>query len=82
MLAWTDALVLSGGRASDELFEELHEHLSDEQILELTWLVNFYEMLAKTCISLKLEFDDVEERLRDIPIPKEGGVAEWRRDSE
>ena len=37
VLAWADALILQGGRASDELFAALHEHLSDEDILELTY---------------------------------------------
>ena len=29
MLAWTDALVLHGGRASDATFAALREHLSE-----------------------------------------------------
>ena len=32
VLAWADALILQGGRASDALFEALHAHLSDEDI--------------------------------------------------
>src|ERR1700712_4225637 len=38
VLAWTDALVLHGGRASDELFAALREHLSELAILELTYI--------------------------------------------
>src|SRR3569623_1416439 len=37
VLAYTDALSLDGGRVSDEVFAALKSHLSDEQILELTY---------------------------------------------
>lgn len=78
VLAWTDALVLQGGRASDALFEALHEHLSDEDILELTYHVMSYNLHAVMCKALRLEFDDVDERIREVPIPAERGVADWR----
>ncbi len=78
VLAWTDALVLQGGRASDALFEAVHEHLSDEDILELTYHVMSYNLHAVMCKALRLEFDDVDERIREVPIPAEGGVADWR----
>ena len=78
VLAWTDALVLEGGRAADELFAALHEHLSDEDILELSYHVLSYNLHAVMCKALRLEFDDVDERIREVPIPKEGGVADWR----
>lgn len=78
VLAWTDALVLQGGRASDALFDALHEHLSDEDILELTYHVMSYNLHAVMCKALRLEFDDVDERIREVPIPPEGGVADWR----
>ena len=78
VLAWTDALVLQGGRASDALFEAVHEHLSDEDILELTYHVMIYNLHAVMCKALRLEFDDVDERIREVPIPAEGGVADWR----
>ncbi|MYE83487.1 MAG: hypothetical protein F4X36_16945 [Gammaproteobacteria bacterium] len=78
VLAWTDALVLQGGRASDALFEAVHEHFSDEDILELTYHVMSYNLHAVMCKALRLEFDDVDERIREVPIPAEGGVADWR----
>ncbi len=76
MLAWTDALVLQGGRAPDELFEKLHEQLSDEDILELTYHVMGYNTHAVCCKALRLEFDDVDERIKEVPIPGPGG-GEW-----
>jgi len=86
VLAWTDALVLQGGRASDALFETLHEHLSDEDILELTYHVMGYNLHAVCCKALRLEFDDVDERIREVPVPAQGGVSDdwagsaWQKD--
>jgi alkylhydroperoxidase family enzyme len=73
VLAWTDALVLEGGRASEALFERLRAHLSDEEILELTYIVCMYEMHATMSRALRLEYDDVEEPVREVPAPAGGG---------
>jgi alkylhydroperoxidase family enzyme len=70
VLAYTDALVLEGGRVSDALFASLRAHLSDEQILELTYITAMYEMHAVISRALKLEYDD-----RDEPIVEIGGGA-------
>ena len=77
VLAWVDVLILQGGRASDNLFEALHEHLTDEDILELTYHTLCYNLHAVCCKALRLEYDDVDERVHEIPIPKDGGVADW-----
>ena len=77
ILAWVDALILQGGRSSDELFEALHSHLSDEDILELTYHVMGYNLHAVCCKALRLEYDDVPERIREVPIPSDGEVADW-----
>jgi len=72
VLAWADALILQGGRASDQLFEALHSHFSDEDILELTYHTMGYNLHAVCCKALRLEFDDVDERIREVPAPGEG----------
>ena len=77
VLAWADALILQGGRASDELFEILHSHLSDEDILELTYHIMGYNLHAVCCKALRLEFDDVPERIKEVPVPKEGESSDW-----
>lgn len=77
VLAWTDALILQGGRASDELFNALHSHLCDEDILELTYHVLGYNLHAVSCKALRLEFDDVPERIREVPVPGAGEPADW-----
>ena len=69
MLAYTDALVLDGGRVPDRLFEQLKSFLSDEQILEFTYVTMTYELHATMCRALRLEYDDVDERVVEIPAP-------------
>jgi alkylhydroperoxidase family enzyme len=69
VLAWTDALVLDGGRAPDAVFDALKAELSDEEILELTYVVGLYEMHATLCRALRLEYDDVDERVAEIAAP-------------
>lgn len=77
VLAWADALILQGGRASDELFEALHAHLSDEDILELTYHIMGYNLHAVCCKALRLEYDDVGERIKEVPVPESGGSTDW-----
>jgi alkylhydroperoxidase family enzyme len=66
VLAYTDALVESNGRVPDELFAKLRAHLSDEQILELTYITAMYEMHAIICRALRLEFDDRVEPIVEV----------------
>lgn len=71
VLAYTDDLVLSGGRVADSTFEILKRHLSDEEILELTYITCTYEMHATMTRALHLEYDDVPERVVEIPAPED-----------
>jgi alkylhydroperoxidase family enzyme len=72
VLAYTDALVLEGGRVSDGVFEVLKKHLSDEEILELTYVTALYEMHAVMSRALRLEYDDIDERIVEIAAPQGG----------
>ena len=71
VLAYTDDLVLSGGRVADGTFDVLKAHMSDEEILELTYITCTYDMHATICRALRLEYDDVPERLVEIAAPDE-----------
>jgi len=73
VLAYTDCLVLDGGRVPDALFERLRSFLSDAQILELTYVTMTYELHATMCRALRLEYDDVDERVVEVPEPDAGG---------
>ena len=66
VLAYTDALVGDNGRVPDELFAQLQSHLSDEQILELTYVTAMYEMHAIMSRALRLEFDDRADPIVEI----------------
>ena len=69
VLAYTDCLVLMGGRVPEELFAELKKHLSDEEILEFTYITTTYEMHATMSRALRLEFDDVDDRIVEVAAP-------------
>ncbi|MEP3225722.1 MAG: carboxymuconolactone decarboxylase family protein [Parasphingorhabdus sp.] len=75
VLAYTDALVLERGRVSDGVFAALKENLSEVEIIELTYITCTYMMHAVMSRALRLEFDDVEERVTEIPAP-EGATAD------
>ena len=65
-------MVLEGGRVPDAVFEQLKSELSDEEILELTYTTALYEMHATMSRALRLEYDDVDERIVDVVAPDGG----------
>ncbi|MFV0317357.1 MAG: carboxymuconolactone decarboxylase family protein, partial [Microthrixaceae bacterium] len=69
VLAYTDALVVMGGRVADGIFEALRAHLDDEQILELTYIVMTYEMHATMSKALRTEYDDVDDPVKEVADP-------------
>lgn len=69
VLAYTDQLVLQGGRVVDATFAALQEELSDEQILELTYTTCLYEMHATMSRALRLEYDDRDDPIVEIAAP-------------
>lgn len=66
VLAYTDALALDRGRVHDEVFATLQSQLSDKQIVELTYVISLYIMHAMMTTALRLEFDDVPERVVEV----------------
>jgi alkylhydroperoxidase family enzyme len=67
VLAYTDALVLQHGRTADGVFAALREHLTDEEILEFTYITATYAMHATMSRALRLEFDDVDDPVQERP---------------
>jgi hypothetical protein len=53
----------------DTLFAELQKHLSDEEILEFTYITCTYAMHATMTRALRLEYDDVDERVVEVADP-------------
>ena len=67
VLAYTDCLVYDGGRVPEATFDALRAHLSDEQILLLTYITALYDMHAVMSRALRTEWDD-----RDDPCVEVG----------
>jgi alkylhydroperoxidase family enzyme len=74
VLAYADELVLTHGRVQDGTFAALKEHFSDEALLELTYITCLYMTYATLTRALRLEYDDVDERVVEVPVP-EGAAA-------
>lgn len=78
VLAYVDCLILERGRVPDGVFDALHKLMSDEDILELSYHTMGYNLHAVMCKALRLEFDDVPERIKEVPLPKDGKLsADW-----
>ncbi|HWA92574.1 MAG TPA: carboxymuconolactone decarboxylase family protein [Rhizomicrobium sp.] len=69
LLAYTDALVYDGGRTADGVFEALKAHFSDEEILEFTYVTALYDFHAVISKALRLEYDDVPDRMVEVAAP-------------
>jgi len=74
VLAYTDCLVYEHGRVPDALFAALQERLSDEEILELTYITSLYFQHAVMSRALRTEFDDRGDPVVEVPGP-EGASA-------
>ena len=72
VLAYADDLVLGGGRVPDGTFAVLAAELSEVAIIELTYAVSMYRLHATMCRALRLEYDDVDERIVEIAAPSKG----------
>lgn len=71
VLAYVDCLGHGLGRVPDELFDALRDRLGDVAMLELTYITALYFQHAVMTKALRLEYDDVDERIVEIRV--EGG---------
>jgi alkylhydroperoxidase family enzyme len=69
VLAYTDALSYDQGRVPNGVFDALRAGRSDEEILELTYIVSMYAMHAVMSKALRTEFDDRDDPIVEIPAP-------------
>ncbi len=69
VLAYVDCLVALRGRVTDGIFAKLKSFLSDEEILELTYTTCMYDMHAVMTKALRLEYDDRDDPVVEIPVP-------------
>ncbi|HEX4821434.1 MAG TPA: carboxymuconolactone decarboxylase family protein [Acidimicrobiales bacterium] len=70
LLAYTDALVLGFGRVDDAVFDAMRAHLSDEAILEFTYITMMYTMHAVISRALHLEYDERDDPIVEIAAPE------------
>jgi alkylhydroperoxidase family enzyme len=70
VLAYADCLVLQAGRTPDAVFDRLKTFLSDEEILELTYIVCLYDMHAVMTKALRLEWDDRDDPIVEVASPE------------
>jgi alkylhydroperoxidase family enzyme len=80
LLAYTDALVQGFGRVDDAVFDALREHLSDEEILEFTYITLTYTLHAVMSVALRTEFDDRPDPIVEIAAPDDYVPANLGRD--
>ena len=76
VLAYADCLA-AGGRTPDGVFNALKAFLSDEQILELTYIVCLYDMHAVMVKALRLEFDDRDDPIVEVPAPADFSARDF-----
>jgi alkylhydroperoxidase family enzyme len=74
VLAYMDCLVFDRGRVPDGLFDALRENLSDEEILELTYIGSLYLQHAVMSRALRTEFDDRGEPVVEVDAPEASGA--------
>jgi alkylhydroperoxidase family enzyme len=71
VLAYADCLSLQAGRTPDAVFNALKAFLSDEEILELTYIACLYDMHAVMSRALRTEWDDRDDPIVEVAAPED-----------
>jgi alkylhydroperoxidase family enzyme len=71
VLAYADCLALQAGRTPDAVFDALKAFLSDEEILELTYIACLYGMHAVMSRALRTEWDDRDDPMVEVAAPED-----------
>jgi alkylhydroperoxidase family enzyme len=77
LLAYADALASEHGRVDPEIIAVLQQYLSDEAILEFSYITALYMAHGTIVKALRLEYDNVDDAVVEVPVPRERteGVA-------
>ena len=70
VLAYADCLALQAGRTPDAVFDALKGFLSDEEVLELTYIACLYDMHAVMSRALRTEWDDRDDPIVEVDSPE------------
>jgi alkylhydroperoxidase family enzyme len=74
VLAFTDEVVLRN-TLEDPTFAAARRFLNDQQILELIYLIALHYMYARVVRALRLESDDVPDRIIEVGAPPPAGQS-------
>lgn len=77
MLAYADCLALQAGRTPGAVFDALKGFLSDEEILELTYIACLYDMHAVMSRALRTEFDDRDDPVVEVAPPSDFSARDF-----
>jgi alkylhydroperoxidase family enzyme len=77
VLAYADCLCQAGGRTPPAVIEALRAFWSDEEILEFTYITCLYDMHAVISRALRLEFDDRDDPIVEVPAPAAFDAADF-----
>jgi alkylhydroperoxidase family enzyme len=77
VLAYADCLCQAGGRTPQAVFDKLRTFWDDQQILEFTYITCLYDMHAVMSRALRLEFDDRDDLITEVPAPKDFSAADF-----
>ena len=70
VLAYADCLTAGDGRTPKAVFDKLKTFWDDEQIFEFTYITTLYSMHAVITRALRMEFDNVEDRIVEVAAPE------------
>ncbi len=71
VLAYADCLTTGLGRTPQAVFDKLKSFLSDEEVMELTYITSLYAMHAVMTKALRLEWDDRDDPVVEVAAPKD-----------
>jgi alkylhydroperoxidase family enzyme len=77
VLAYADCLATGHGRTPEPVMDALKAFLSDEQILEFTYIVCLYDMHAVMSRALRVEFDDRDDPIVEIAAPADFSARDF-----
>jgi alkylhydroperoxidase family enzyme len=77
VLAYADCLTTGLGRTPQGVFDKLRSFLSDEEVMELTYITSLYAMHAVMTKALRLEFDDRDDPIVEIAAPKDFSARDF-----
>ena len=77
VLAYADCLTTGLGRTPQGVFDKLKSFLSDEEVMELTYITSLYAMHAVMTKALRLEFDDRDDPVVEVAAPKDFSARDF-----